>query len=65
MSLPNTRIVITGTPRAEAAIQVVEISSREAQRSGEVLYRAAAAMSAELRRVLAQLKAVLRRKAAR
>ena len=65
VSLPNTRIVITGTPRAEAAIQVVEISSREAKRSGEVLDRAAAAMSAKLRRELAQLKAELRRKAAR
>ena len=61
MSLPNSRLVITGTPRADAAFDVVEISQREAKRAGEVLERATAQLSAKMRRELSALRADLRK----
>ncbi len=61
MSLPNTRIVVTGTVRADAAVEVIEVSRREAGRAAEVLARELAALSPKMRRELAELRADLRK----
>lgn len=62
MSLPNTRIVVTGAPRADVDVQVVEISSRQAHRATEVLAREERLLAAKWRRELAKLKADNRKK---
>ncbi len=61
MSLPNARIVVTGTVRADQAVTVVEISNREARRATDVLARELAALAPKMRRELAGLKADLRK----
>jgi len=61
VSLPNTRIVVTGTVRADVAVEAIEISRREAGRAGEVLEREASALSAKMKRELAGLRADLRK----
>lgn len=61
MSLPNARIVVTGTVRADVAVTAIEISNREAKRAGEVLEREAAALTAKMKRELAQFRAELRK----
>lgn len=52
MPVENTRVVITGTPRADKAFEVVEISKKEIQRQAEHLVKDEARALAELRRTL-------------
>lgn len=61
MSLPNARIVVTGTVRTDVAVTAIEISNREAKRAGEVLEREASALSAKMKRELAALRSDLRK----
>lgn len=64
MSLPNTRIVVTGTVRADVAVTAVEVSNRQAKRASEVLEREVRLLNTKMKRELDRTKAELRRAAA-